>query len=150
VAAEVRARYGRGIALVGQDNLRREVLRERDVADGVNIGLIDTVARYALDHGYHVVVEGILNAARYGLMLDALGRDHAGPTKHYYFDVPFEETLLRHATKPQADEYGERELREWYRRLDLLPGGQETVIPASSSLKATVDQIMLDSGLARA
>ncbi len=47
VAAEVRARYGRGIALVGQDNLRRVVLRERDTPDGANIGLIDTVARYA-------------------------------------------------------------------------------------------------------
>ncbi len=36
------------IALVGQDNVRRVVLRERDVPTGRNIGLIDTVARYAL------------------------------------------------------------------------------------------------------
>jgi hypothetical protein len=48
VAAEVRARYGHGIALVGQDYLRRVVLRERDIPGGANIGLIDSVARYAL------------------------------------------------------------------------------------------------------
>ena len=60
IAAEIRARYGRGIALVGQDNIRRVVLRERDTACGVNIGLIDVVARYALDHGHHVIMDGIL------------------------------------------------------------------------------------------
>lgn len=31
VAAGIRDRFGRGLALVGQDNLRRIVLRERDV-----------------------------------------------------------------------------------------------------------------------
>lgn len=44
VAAGIRSRRGRGIAIVGQDHLRRIVLRERDVPGGVNIGLIDTVA----------------------------------------------------------------------------------------------------------
>jgi hypothetical protein len=76
VAAEVRARYGRGIALVGQDNLRRVVLRERDVPGGANIGLIEMVARYALGHGFHVIIDGILRAAAYGAMLEALHRDH--------------------------------------------------------------------------
>jgi hypothetical protein len=40
VAAGLRDRFGRGLALVGRDNLRRIVLR------GANIVLIDTVARY--------------------------------------------------------------------------------------------------------
>ena len=48
VAAEIRERYGRGIAIVSQDNLRRIVLRERDIPGGAYIGLIDSVARYAL------------------------------------------------------------------------------------------------------
>nr|BEK71438.1 hypothetical protein KPHV_86650 [Kitasatospora purpeofusca] len=39
IATEIRRRYGRGIALVGQDNLRRTVLRQRDVPGGANIGL---------------------------------------------------------------------------------------------------------------
>ncbi|MFI0778555.1 kinase [Streptomyces sp. NPDC021212] len=147
VAAELRARYGRGLALVGQDTLRRDVLRERDVPDGANIGLIDTVARYALDHGYHVVVEGILYASHYGTMLDALRHDHRGRTHAYYLDVPFAETVRRHATKPQAAEYGEAELRGWYRPLDLLPGGTESVIPATSGLGETVDRVLREAGL---
>ncbi|MEU1514564.1 hypothetical protein ABZ490_20780 [Streptomyces sp. NPDC005811] len=55
--------------------------------------------------------------------------------------------LARYATKPLAREAGERELRQWYRELDLLPGGVETVIGAESGLPETVDRIMRDTGL---
>jgi predicted kinase len=60
VAAEIRRRHGRGLAIVGQDTLRRHVLAERDVPGGANIDLIDLTARFALDRGFHVIVEGIL------------------------------------------------------------------------------------------
>ncbi|MER6983252.1 kinase [Streptomyces carpinensis] len=148
VAVGLRERFGRGLALVGQDNLRRIVLREQDRPGAANIGLIDLTARYALDAGYHVVVEGILYADHYGAMLARLRADHRGPTHSYYLHVPFEVTLARHATKPIAGDVGETQLREWYRPLDLLPGGVETVIGAGSTLAATVDRIMLDTGLA--
>src|SRR3954469_14927357 len=72
VAAAVRAAYGRGMAIVGQDNPRPQILREHDVPGGVNIGLIDTISRYSLSHGYHVLLEGILPAAHYAPMLHAL------------------------------------------------------------------------------
>jgi predicted kinase len=148
VAAQIRARYGRGVAIVAQDNLRRIVLRERDVPDGANIGLIEQVARYALEAGYHTIVEGILSAARYGSMLQRLAESHAGLSHWYYLDVPFEETLRRHAAKPQAAEYGRAEMSRWYRDKDLLPGGVEAIIPADSSLESTVQRIMLDTRLA--
>ncbi|MET7290262.1 AAA family ATPase [Streptomyces sp. NPDC005573] len=147
VAAGLRDRFGRGLALVSQDNLRRVVLRERDRPGAANIGLIGLTARYALDAGFHVVVEGILYADHYGSMLADLRADHRGPTHAYYLDVPFEETLVRHATKPIADDVDETQLRDWYRTRDLLPGGVETVIGAGSALHETVDRIMLDTGL---
>ncbi|MET8584665.1 AAA family ATPase [Streptomyces collinus] len=148
VAAGLRERFGRGLALVGQDNLRREVLRERDRPGAANIGLIDLTARYALDAGFHVVVEGILYADRYGAMLARLRADHRGPTHCYYLDVPLEETVARHATKPIADDVDATRLRDWYRPRDLLPGGLETVIGTDSTLHESVERIMLDTGLA--
>ena len=150
VAAQIRAQYGRGVAIVGQDNLRRTVLQERDVPDGANIGLIEQVARYALNAGYHTIVEGILYAPHYGPMLQRLADSHAGPSRWYYFDVPFEETLRRHAGKPQAAEYGRAEMSRWYRDKDLLPGGVEAIVHADSSLENTVQRIMRDAGLAAA
>ncbi|USY17984.1 AAA family ATPase [Nocardiopsis exhalans] len=148
VAQALREAYGRGLAIIGQDNVRRTVLRERDVPGGANIGLIDLMARYALDHGFHVVVvEGILYADRYGDMLTALMRDHKGLSRAYYFDIPFDVTLERHATKSIADEVGETELRDWWRPRDLLPGGVEEIVDEHSTVEDTVARIFEDCAL---
>ncbi|MFG3053388.1 kinase [Kitasatospora sp. NPDC048239] len=148
IAAALRERHGRGLALVAQDTLRRTVLRERDTPGAANIGLIDTVARYALDHGYHTVVEGILTTGHYADMLTRLAADHRGRTRLYYLDIPFEETLRRHATRPQAADFTPEEMAAWYRERDLLPGGAEHVFTADSTLQDTVQRILDDTALA--
>jgi predicted kinase len=147
IAAELRGRYGRGIAIVGQDNLRRVVLRDRDRIGAANIGLIGLTARYALDHGFHVVIEGILYADRYSEMLLDLCRDHVGGSYLYYIDLPLAETLRRHATKPNSHEFGEAELTDWYRPRDLLPGGVENIIGAESTLEDSVQRIVDETAL---
>ena len=80
-------------------------------------------------------------------MLTALISDHPGRALAYFLDVPFPETLRRHATKTGTLKYGETEMRQWYRGLDLLPGGIEHVIPADSALEDTVTRLMADAGL---
>ncbi|MGA5823729.1 AAA family ATPase [Kitasatospora sp. NPDC094028] len=151
VAAGIRDRFGRGLAVVAQDNLRRTVLREQDRPGGANIGLIDTVARYALGAGYHVVIEGILCADHYGDMLTQLVDDHRGVTRCYYLDIPIDETLVRHASKTDPEYLAaavtEQDLRDWYREHDVLPGGIETVIGCDSTLRDTVERIMHETAL---
>ena len=63
---------------------------------------------------------------------------------------PFDESLRRHAGKPQASTYGAAEMKAWYRGLDLLPGGTEQVIPAAMTQDEIVRRVMADSGLAAA
>ncbi|MEV0614866.1 AAA family ATPase [Nonomuraea sp. NPDC050404] len=148
VARSVREAYGRrGLAIIGQDVVRRQILRELDVPDGVNIGLIDTMCRHVLDAGQHVVLEGILTLSRYGPMLRRLADDHAGTTCCFYLDVPFDETVRRHATRPQSAEFGAELMREWYVERDLLPDGRETIVGQDSSLPQTVERILADSEL---
>ncbi|MFI6517824.1 kinase [Spirillospora sp. NPDC050679] len=148
IAAQIRRRYGRrDLAVVSQDVVRRQILRDRDEPGAANIDLIGTIARWSLDHGYHVLLEGILYSDRYGEMIEALVAGHAGPSLLYYLDIPFAETLRRHATKPNAHEFGEREMAGWYRERDLLSGVPETVIGPARSLEATVEQIMRDAHL---
>lgn len=142
VAEAIRQRHGRGMAIVGQDYVRRKLLWEKDRPGATNIDLIDMVVRFALDRGFNVIVEGILYRDHYGEMLTRLRDDHTGATHCFYFDVSFEETLRRHLTKPQAVEYGERELREWYRPLDLLPLVTEHRIPEATALDEAVDMVM--------
>ena len=114
VAQQLRAgRPNNTLALVGQDNLRRTILGVRDYPGNPAIGLIDITARWALDQGLDVVVEGILYAENYGPMLRNLARDHRGVTSCYLYDLTFEETLRRHATKTDAT-FGEPEMRTWW------------------------------------
>jgi predicted kinase len=148
VARAVREAYGRrGMAIIGQDVVRRDILRELDLPGGVNIGLIDVMCRHALDAGCHVILEGILAGSRYGAMLEALCRDHRGRTSCHYLDVSWEETLRRHETRPQRARFGPEEMRRWYVREDVLPGLLETIVGESASLDETVRLILRDAGL---
>ncbi|TCC41661.1 kinase [Kribbella speibonae] len=143
-ARTLRERLGRGTAWVEQDHLRRILLRERDVPGGVNIGLIDLNVRYALDHGYDVILEGILDAGRYGDMLRQLTSDHRGTTLHYYFEIPFAETVVRHGTRDNRREFGPDVMQDWYREHDVLDGIEQTVIGPGSALDETVAKILTD------
>lgn len=150
IAAGIRNAYGRGVAIVGQDLLRREVLREPPVAGGANIALIDLVARHALDHGFHTLVEGILEASVYGPMLTTLVTDHraaGGQAVTYYLDVPLAETLERHTHKPIAAEVSVAQVRRWYLPHDTIPGLGEIVLDATTTLPEAVRRIVDDTGL---
>ncbi|MET7737343.1 hypothetical protein ABZT02_39375 [Streptomyces sp. NPDC005402] len=83
-------------------------------------------------------------------MLDDLVRDHRGTSRCYYLDVPLQETLRRHSTKPDLEylaQVTDEHLREWYRERDLLPSGIEAVIEAGSTLDDTVKHILRDTSL---
>ncbi|MGI5291503.1 SRPBCC domain-containing protein [Nonomuraea polychroma] len=148
VARAVREAYGRrGMALISQDVVRRDMLRELDQPGGVNIGLLDVMCRHALDAGYRVILEGILAGSRYGEMLHALCRDHRGRTLCYYLDISWEETLRRHETRPQRVQFGPDEMRQWYVRRDVLPDVHETIIDESSELDEIVQLVLRDAGL---
>lgn len=147
VAREIRKAYGHGLAIVEQDYLRRILLREHDVPGAPNIGLIDQTVRYALNHNYHVVLEGILYASHYGEMLHGLQRDHLGSTYFYYFDLPFEETARRHTSRPQADEFTVEDMRGWYRPRDTLSFDNERVLDASLSAREVTRLALHSAGL---
>jgi hypothetical protein len=145
-ARVLREHLGRGTAWVEQDQIRRILLWEKDLPGAVNIGLIDADVRYALDHGYDVILEGIMDAGRYGAMLRRLTADHRGLTRHYYFDLPFEETVVRHATRELANQVSVDVMRSWYQAHDVLDGVGEVVIGPESSLEETVGRILGDLG----
>ncbi|HEU5417842.1 MAG TPA: AAA family ATPase [Streptosporangiaceae bacterium] len=147
VAAALRAAYGRGLAWVSQDLLRRNILREWDRPGAVNIGLIDLTARYCLDSAYHVVMDGIFCADRYEPMLARLRDDHRGLSRFYYFDISLDETLRRHATRPQAADFGPAEMTEWYQPRNLLSSVAEEVVGESSTLQQTTDRILSQTRL---
>jgi hypothetical protein len=135
---------GRGVAWVEQDYLRRTLLREHARVGAANIGLIDQTARYALEHGYHVILEGGFYEPQYGEMLRQFVADHVGVTGVYYFQLSFEETVRRHATRPLAEVVTPEQMRAWYQPTDLLGVPGERMIDQDSSLDQTIERIITD------
>lgn len=147
VARELQHERGRDqVAVISQDVVRREVLWARDRAGNPAIDLIGLMARYALERGLSVIVEGILHPERYGDMLLDLTRGHRGTTLAYFWDLPFDETLRRHATKSNANEFGENEMRAWWYGTALVDGLDEVRIGAHESLAATLERVRADCG----
>lgn len=150
-AREVRRRYGRGAALVEQDYLRRVVLREHgDQDQPVAPGFVVAMTRYALDAGYHVVLEGILPNGSYGPALRELIAEHPGPAAVYWMQVGFEETVRRHERRAEPIKVTAEQMRGWYTILDLLGVPGETVIPETATFDEVVETILHGSGLADA
>lgn len=149
VAAAVRQRYGRGVALIGQDHLRRVILWEHDSSGstGPTPELVKATALFALRHGFHTIVEGILPTSRYATSLSELIAEHDGPSHVYYMDASFEETVRRHATRAQS-EFGAEEMAAWYRPRDLLGLSGEHLIAEQSTMEEKVDYILATSRLA--
>lgn len=148
-AHEVRRRYGRGAALLGQDYLRRTLLREHDSAhiDPVAPRFITATARTALDLGYHVILEGILHSERYAAVLHQLIDNHRGPVAVFYLDVSIDETIRRHLNRDEPIPVTPDEMRRWYAHRDLLDVSGETIIPEPHTFEQTVTTILQTSGL---
>jgi len=146
IAKQLREQAGSKIAIVEQDYLRRFVLKEKESEGVNNIKLVEQTVNYCLSKGYDVVLEGILYFPRYKTMLKRLIMKWPNHFV-YYLDIPFEETLHRHNTKPNAHEFGENEMRKWYKHRDLTKFDGEIVIDNTYTLSQTVKRIIRDVGL---
>jgi adenylate kinase family enzyme len=143
---QLREQTGRKTALIEQDYLRRIVLAERgggQEGKADNVALIEQTALFALNRGYDVIVEGILTFSGYGSMLQRLISE-CPCHLIYYFDVSFEETLRRHATKPNAHEFGETEMRQWWIANDITGFPGERILSEHSTLDEHLETILRD------
>lgn len=112
VARELQRKFGRGTLIIPQDTVRRELLHARDGADTKALPLLIDLLEYGKRNCAVTILEGILYADWYRpLFRKAL--EEYGPANiyAYYYDLPFEETLRRHATKPNRFEFGEEDMR---------------------------------------
>ncbi len=146
IAKAVRERINEKTALVEQDYLRRSVLGVTGKSGDDIIMLIDQVVRFSLDRGYVTILEGILPKEYYGEMLLRLV-NYADKSYVFYLDIPIEETLVRHQTKPNSHEFGETEIRDWFRDKDYLGIENEVIIDSSSTIQNSVETTLSNLGV---
>jgi len=137
-------KFGRGTMLISQDVVRRDMLFVKDGYNTEAIQLLLELALYGKSNCNIVILEGILNSKWYKNLFENLLDEFKDQIFAYYFDIPFEETLNRHQQKPNAHEFGEKEMREWWNEKDLLDIIPEVLLDKELSLNGIVDIIHQD------
>ena len=116
------------------------MLRELDVAGGINVELIESIAMWGLRRGMVVVVEGIFNVRRYEAMLNRVA-SCAARSFFFAWDLEFDETARRHGKRPQHDAFTIEDMADWYHGWQPLSFVQETRFDASVSADEAVKAI---------
>jgi hypothetical protein len=88
------------------------------------------------------VLEGILHTGLHGTPLRELIAAHPGPSHVFWMDVGFEETLRRHAGRPNLAHMTAETMRAWYTDPDLLGVPGEQVIDETSPVEDAVAMIL--------
>lgn len=148
VARKLRSECGPDTMLISQDVVRRDMLGVRgDSSGNPTVQLIYDLAMYGKKIGFSVIIEGILKKSVNGEMLKKLAREFGGDVLVYYFDIPFEETLNRHDTKPNKHEFGEDDMRRWWLEKDHLSIPNEKIIDETCTEDEIVAMIYSDFSL---
>lgn len=146
VAKKLQQKMGNNTMLIPQDFVRREMLGTKDVDGNPSIQLTHDIAMFGKNANYSVIVEGIFINKRYGDMIRHLVTVF-DQVFVYYFDISFNETLRRHQNKPDAYEFGEKEMRGWWQEKDLLGVAGEKLITDDMSEVNILSMIQKDLGL---
>ncbi len=135
----------RPMSVVGQDHVRRIILKDRDKLElTAAVELIDLNVRFCLDHDKDVVLEGILWSQKYGAMIRRLLEDHRGPNHVYYLQADFDETAARHTASVDADDWTTDDMRSWWNGDDLLGIPGEVVLDANRPMAESLSRITAD------
>jgi predicted kinase len=141
IAAALQQALGWPTAILSQDHFRRIVYRECEQESLAHADLLEVAAAHCLRAGHHVILEGIFNAERYSTMLERVAAQ-SNDARFFAFDLTFDETVRRHAMRPQATDFSEDEMRAWYHGWQPLSFVEEERINASESPNRIVARIL--------
>lgn len=144
LAKALQRKFGRNTMVISQDSIRREMLWVKDRVGNEAVDLMINLLHYVLSHCEVVVLEGILYSDIYKPLFEAAVAEYGDNIYAYYYDIPFKETLARHATKRNRFSFGEEEMRRWWREKDYIGFIDEKNITSDLSLIEAVDKIYLD------
>ena len=130
--------------MIPQDTVRRELLWVHDGKDTPALPLLMELIAYGNAHCEYVILEGILDADCYRPLFERAKELFGDRIFAYYYDIPFEETLKRHETKGNKFEFGESEMRRWWKEKDFISIIPEKIFKEDVSLECAVDLIFQD------
>ena len=145
VARELQHKFGRGTLMIPQDTVRRDLLWAKDGVDTKTLPLLIQLLEYGKKNSAITILEGILYSGYYRPLFQKAIEEYGEDNIYaYYYDLPFEETLRRHDTKPNRFDFGEEDMRRWWNEKDYIDIIPEEIITAEVSLSEAVERIYQD------
>lgn len=141
VAKELQKLFGSNTMLISQDVIRRDMLYVRDGENTLAIPLLTELLKYGNANCDVVIMEGILNSAWYRPLFEAVVKIYESNVFSYYFDISFEETVKRHNSRPQRSEFGEDDMRRWWKEKDYSDVLNEIIITKDKDKDSIVEEI---------
>ncbi len=142
VAKMLQEKFGPNTMLISHDMIRMQILHVWS-AEGVrkSLPLMIALLRYGRRNSEITILEGILPYEDYKSLFEAALEEYGENIFSYYYDISFEETLRRHQTKPNRDEFGEADMRRWWKEKDFLEIIPQTVLDEDVRLEEAVELI---------
>jgi len=144
-AKALQKKFGANTMLISHDMIRMQMLHVWG-KQGIekSLPLLIELVKYGSQHSAVTILEGILDSREYQLLFEVCAETFGSQIYAYYYDLPFEETLRRHVTKPNCNDFGEADMRRWWREKDYLNMISETVLTQKISLDEAVEKIYQD------
>jgi len=144
IAKKLQKNFGKGTFLISQDVVRREQLYVSDGAKSPAIDLLIHLIKYAKENCEIIILEGILYSDWYRPLFEVVKKEFSCEIYAYYFDIPFEETLIRHKTRSKTSDFGEGEMSRWWREKDYIEMIPETIIDENMPEDTIVQTVRAD------
>lgn len=145
LAKQIHNRLPRNTLLILQDTVRRDMLRVKDGENTLGLPLFEDLLHYGYRNCDYVILEGILNAEWYLPLFRQAEELFGKEIFAYYFDISFEETLMRHKQR-HISSLGEKQMRSWWKEKDYINFISETRFSSQTTLRQEIEKIMKDIG----
>lgn len=109
----------------------------------LGLPLFKDLLQYGYQHCNYVILEGILNAEWYEPLFKLAQQFFGDEIFAYYFNIPFEETILRHQQR-HISSFGEKQMRLWWKEKDYINFISETKFSSRITLRQETKKIMKD------
>ena len=117
VSKILQEKFGRNTMLISHDMVRMQILHAKDVEA---LPLIMQLLKYGRQNSDITILEGILPTEVYMPLFEMAVQEYGKDIFAFYYDLPFEETLRRHETKPNKADFGEQDMRRWWKENDFI------------------------------
>ena len=145
IARALQKKFGYNTMMISQDEIRRNILWVKDGVDTKALPLMIELMKYGYEHCDVVILEGIMYDEWYSPLFKTANELYGMNVYAYYFDIPFEETVRRHNTRDKKQEFGEEDMRRWWREKDFSSVFNEKIITSDIDADSIVEMIYMDS-----